>query len=150
VISRRTFLLSAAAAVPLAALWRFKQSTDEAAIIAVLHKCLAFLKLDEDGVRAFARDATAANFSRAPKLRLVAALGPLYRGIPLSGNNSFAKAVRHGEERVVSQYLLSTDFFRNGADESKIVRYVAYFDFVKHPIACGNPFARLATTTAPA
>jgi len=41
-----------------------------------------------------------------------------------------------------TQYLLSTDFFRNRADESRRVRYVAFSDPYVSP--CRNPLARPA------
>jgi hypothetical protein len=41
---------------------------------------------------------------------------------------------------VYTRYLLSTDFFRNGADESRRVRYLSFY----HPYVtiCYNPLAR--------
>lgn len=42
------------------------------------------------------------------------------------------------QSNVSSQFLLSTDFFLNGADESKIVRYMALYDPYVSP--CWNPF----------
>lgn len=38
-------------------------------------------------------------------------------------------------------FLLSTDFFQNGADERRLVRYVAFYDPYQTP--CYNPFARI-------
>jgi hypothetical protein len=43
------------------------------------------------------------------------------------------------DEAVVTAFLLSSDFFQNGADETRTVRYLAYYDPYKY--ACGNPFA---------
>jgi hypothetical protein len=40
---------------------------------------------------------------------------------------------------VYTRYLLSTDFFRHGADESRTVRYVGFYDPDNTP--CGNPLA---------
>ena len=49
--------------------------------------------------------------------------------------------VRRGEriEAVGSRFLLSTDFFQHGGDESRALRYVAYFDPYRSP--CYNPLA---------
>jgi hypothetical protein len=46
--------------------------------------------------------------------------------------------LRRLENNVVSMFLLSTDFFQNGADETRAVSYVAFYD----PTAaiCRNPF----------
>lgn len=40
----------------------------------------------------------------------------------------------------LEQFLMSTDFFQNGADESRTIQYVEYFDRSK---GCANPFANL-------
>jgi hypothetical protein len=58
----------------------------------------------------------------------------------LSGDGFIDTAIRHGEERVTTLFLLSSDFFVNGADISRPVSYVGYYDPAR---ACGNPFARL-------
>jgi hypothetical protein len=41
----------------------------------------------------------------------------------------------------------SSDFFKNGADESRTVRYIGNYDPL---IACGNPFAGAAISCTPA
>jgi len=55
------------------------------------------------------------------------AFGPLPRHLPLSSD-------------FCTQYLMSTDFFRHGADESRLVRYVGFYD--PDRTACNNPLAR--------
>ena len=49
----------------------------------------------------------------------------LYRHRPLSPD-------------VYTRYLLSTDFFKNGADESRLVSYIGFYDPAVTP--CNNPF----------
>ena len=144
-LSRRTFLFGGAAAVGLAAL-RLGLTQPEDAVVTVLRKRLSYLKLDEAGLRAFAHDYTAAGKMARGKLRLIAALAPLYRWLP--ADDSTPTAVRHGEERVVSAYLLSSDFFVNGADEQQPVGYLGLFDPWANPLACQNPFARLGNDAA--
>jgi len=39
----------------------------------------------------------------------------------------------------VTQYLISSDFFKNGADKNRTVNYLGYYDPM---VACNNPFAR--------
>jgi|SRR5919197_2481937 hypothetical protein len=41
---------------------------------------------------------------------------------------------------IYTDFLLSTDFFRNGADESRLIRYVGFYD--PAVTACNNPLAR--------
>jgi hypothetical protein len=43
-------------------------------------------------------------------------------------------------ELVQAQFLLSTDFFRFDADESRVISYVGYYDPAVRP--CNNPFSR--------
>ena len=43
---------------------------------------------------------------------------------------------------VYTRYLLSTDFFQHGADESRRIHYVGLYDPSVTP--CGNPLARFA------
>jgi len=135
-ITRRYLLLSAIASLVGV---RFALSSDEAAIILVLRKRLDYLRLDEVGVRAFARDLAATHEISSGRLKLVDATGPIYRRFDATGMNILSKTVRHGEERIVTDYLLSSDFFNNGSDESKIVRYLGMYDPL-HSVA--NPFAR--------
>jgi hypothetical protein len=44
---------------------------------------------------------------------------------------------RHPEDDLFDRFLLSTDFFRNGADESRPVRFVLFYDPYISP--CWNP-----------
>jgi hypothetical protein len=73
------------------------------------------------------------------RLRFLNIVKPLYLRVSLSTNSRIGSALRHGEERVVSTYLLSSDFLINGADESRVVRYLGFYDPMR---ACGNPFAQ--------
>jgi len=53
----------------------------------------------------------------------------------------WVRRLRDGEVAFpLSHFLLSTDFFVNGADESRVVQYVAYHD---KTLPCSNPFAIL-------
>jgi hypothetical protein len=58
--------------------------------------------------------------------------GPLRRFVP----------PRNAQEEVFDRFLLSTDFFLNGADESRRVRYVRFYDPYVNP--CWNPCLPLA------
>lgn len=141
---RRYFLLSGAgalAAVAGLASWRFACSTDKSAIAEVLHKKLDYLTLDEAGVVKYADDLMAAQLVSGPRLRVLEAVGPLYTHLALDEDNRLINVIRHGEDRVISQYLISSDFFTSGADVSRTVRYVRYYDGAT---PCGNPFARRA------
>lgn len=53
--------------------------------------------------------------------------------------NQYQKEREKIENRVVTQFLLSTDFFWNNAAEYKSVKYQTYYDPYN---GCSNPFAR--------
>ena len=138
-MKRRYFLLSGVAAACGLAGWRFGRSSEQAGIAKVLYKKLGYLQLDPAGVQRFAADlASTQTISRA-RLRVIDAAGPLYTHPALSADNKLDNAIRHGEDRVVTLYLLSSDFFKNDADQTRTVYYKHYYDPL---IACGNPFAR--------
>jgi len=119
-------------------------------IVSVIHRRLSYLKLDEEGVRAFARDQTAAAFNKKiptlTRLRyhFLSAGPPSFNRFYRSSDH-FSRVARL-ENTLVSTYLLSSDFFANGADESRTVNYVAYYDPMR---ACQNPFARPAVDPRP-
>jgi hypothetical protein len=141
-IKRRHVLLTAIAGIAGIVGVRFALSSDEDAILAVLRKRLDYLQLEERGLKAYARDLAASHRIASIRLRWVQMIGPLYTKFDSLGRNPIAHSVRHGEERIVSTYLLSSDFFVNGQDESQIVRYLGFYDPLR---ACANPFARRMT-----
>lgn len=147
-VSRRRFLLAVTVG-GIAALttWRLSRGSEEDAIIAVLRKRLDYLILDEQGLRAYARDLVGRQVVSSTKLRLIEVAAPIYTYLDVSSyENVLSQVVRHGEERVASLYLLSSDFFLNGADDTRIVRYRGYYDPIRQPRACENPFARPLVT----
>ena len=148
-IKRRQFLLgglgiAAAAALGLAGLGR---PAIEAEIVAGIRKRLPFLTLDDTGLHAFAQDQVATLLAKRPtlnrlKYHFMSHVAP-----------SFTRYLRSTDTRTrleqtldnfTSTYLLSSDFFINGSDESEPVRYLAFYDPL---LACGNPFARPALDT---
>ena len=126
--------------------WRFKKSTVEDAVTTIIKGRLHYLKLDETGVRILARELAERNAISRGKLRATSAMGSFYMPLSHATEGTFiGKALLHGEERVTTLYLLSSDFFWTGADVSKVVHYTRYYD---PTVACGNPFARLSTSTS--
>lgn len=146
-INRRHFIASAAAAMAGVVGWRFIHGSDEDAIIAVLRKRLPYLKLDASGVHDYAKDLAAQKIVASARLRMLDVAGPIYTRFALPDyKNALVWELKHGEERVVSLYLLSSDFFVNGCNVDKTVHYLKYYDPVRYPRACTNPFARPMTT----
>lgn len=128
-ITRRRFLRAAAwGAVPIAAGWLAWRDS------------LAWL-LDRSAVRLAA-------MVRSPEERLVAHFGYLKLD-PAGVGQYFADCQQHWPDfsrrvplapDVYTGYLLSTDFFRHGADEARLIQYVGFYDPGVTP--CNNPLAR--------
>jgi hypothetical protein len=110
---------------------------EESGVAAILFKRLKYLELDPDGVREFARDYISRRLMSAGKLRVVAAAGPLYARLSPAWGDLLSPDIEHGEDRIVTTFLLSSDFFAEGADAGRKVTYVGFFD----PLRGGNPFA---------
>ena len=149
-ISRRRLIVGGLGAVGAAGLgaWGLGRVGFRMEIASILRRRLGFLKLDEGGVRAFAKDQTRATFSKK-----IPTWNRLRYHMLASGASSYKRFYRstdsHSrmgrfEDTLVSTYLLSSDFFWNGSDESRKVSYVAYYD-PNRP--CHNPFARPVVDT---
>jgi hypothetical protein len=145
-MSRRQLLLGGLGTAALAALGlgTFGRGAIEAEIAAHVRRRLSFLTLDDTGLRRFAADQVAVLLAKRPtvnrlKYHFLSHIAP-----------SFTRYLRSTETRsrleqtidaFASTYLMSSDFFQNGADESETVHYVSFYDPL---LACGNPFARAA------
>lgn len=130
-MKRKRFLQIIAGGVALSAIpgvWFLRKDAREAAIHLILSE-LSYLKLDKKGVEAFADDYVIAHKSSLFKneVKVVDILG--------------LSASRLGHtEILVKDYLLSSTFFRNKMDETRLVEYtgVVYNPF---KVACSNPFS---------
>lgn len=141
--SRRQFLVTVAAGLTGLVSWRYFQSRDANAIVTVLRHRLNYLKLDEEGLNRFANELVKQQIVSSSKLRLIDMAGPIYTGLSsYMGNNKAIYNFKHGEERIASLYLLSSDFFQNGADPNKTVHYVDFYDPIYNMRVCDTPFAR--------
>ncbi len=139
-MQRRLFLLSGLGALSAAGAWLYFGADPAEAIAMVLRKRLDYLTLDPQGVRRFAGDLLAKNGLSNAKIHLLSAIRPVYSRRALSsGDNAAAYMLRHGEDRIVGSFLICSDFFLNGADETRVVNYLGVLDARR---ACANPFAR--------
>lgn len=138
---RRNFLIGLAGLGVLGATLRWSGASlaPEDAVKTIIYKRLDYLTLDGAGVSQFAADYISAMNISSAKLRLIGAFAPIYRRLSSAPGHFLYRATRYGEERVVTRYLLSSDFFASGADESRVVQYLGFYDPLR---ACGNPFAR--------
>ncbi len=144
-MQRRLFLLSGLGALSAAGAgaWLYFGASPTETIAMVLRRRLDYLTLDPEGVRRFAGDLLAKNGISSAKIHLLSAIRPVYSRRALSsGDNAAAYMLRHGEDRIVGSFLICSDFFLNGADETRVVRYLGVLDARR---ACANPFARRST-----
>lgn len=126
-VDRRRFLL-AALATPLVA-WLpacGRRDGETEAIVAAIRDGLGSLRLDDADLRVFAREFLARADRRTLASRATDPAGFVYE--------------------VCNRFLLSTDFFGSGADETRPIRYTAYYDPY---LGCRNPFARLDSVGVP-
>lgn len=139
---RRTFLLGGAAALAGLAGIRLALSTQHAVILSVLQKRLSYLKMSPEGMSRFADEVIARKVISPLRLRTLGMLMPLYQRLALEGREGWLHSVRHGEERITTMYLLSSDFFVHGAREDRVIQYLAFYDPEHNPVPCMHPFAR--------
>lgn len=129
-MKRRKFLIVAGAGTLITALasGKFLATSFEDSAEKLIKKELDFLKLDDAGVRAFAADYARAK-DRLYKLTV--------KGYSFLGIDSNKSGKVH---QLISNYLLSSDFFVNNMDESRVVKYVGLYDPYLRP--CAHPFTR--------
>jgi hypothetical protein len=144
-ITRRSLLLGGLAVFGIAGvgLFGFGRAGLESEIVAILRRRLGYLKLDEDGLRAYAKDQTGVFLAKRPSLsrlryHFISAVGPSFKRFQRSTDTR--SRLERMEDQFVSTFLISSDFFFNGSDESRVVRYKYFYDPLVHP--CGSPFAR--------
>jgi len=138
-MNRRKLLISSVSGVLLLVVARFGFASPQNAVMRVIRKRLDYLKLDEASLQRFAADVCARKVVSRFRLDMIDFAGPLYSDVELSADSRTGSLLRHGEDRVVTQFLISSDFFINGADTDRVVKYLGWYDPL---VACGNPFAR--------
>lgn len=137
---RRSFILAGLGAAGAYVAWQFVAAQASDTLAMIIRRRLDYLDLEPEGVRRFSQDMAALHGLSSVRTHLIGGLRVVYTRCHLSaGDNALARLLRHGEDRVVSSYLISTDFFLNGADQTRIVRYLGMLSGKR---ACANPFAR--------
>jgi hypothetical protein len=142
-MQRRTFLLAGAGVLTaFVGGWRALASSQHEVVMQVLRKRLSYLRLDEAGLRRFAADMVARDIISPVRLHALGAMMPFYQHLALAGREGWLHSMRHGEERIITLFLMSSDFFAHGAREDRTVHYLDFYDARNNPMACSNPFAR--------
>ena len=143
-IKRRAFILSLiglGAAVYIGSWWLVAVRPRDGTrfVETVLRKKLDYLDLDPTGVKQFA-DEFQGRLTDRQRYRCswLGLLNPLYMAIDIVGILPQSAKIRDLESRIVTQYLLSSDFFEHQADSRRVVQYIMYYDTWE--VGCSNPF----------
>jgi hypothetical protein len=139
-ITRRRLIGTAIAAAVGLTGWCAYENNYSNLIVSILTTKLEFLNLDEVDLNTFAHEFAADAGTFGSKGHLLALTYPVLRRADFMRMGKADTEIAEFEYRVVSKFLLSTDYFKNGADETRPVRYVAYNS--PYRFACGNPFAQ--------
>lgn len=148
-MDRRRLLLGGLgiAAVAAVGVWAADFAT-ESEITSGIRRRLPFLRFDEDGLHSFAKDYIRSMLKKRPSwYRWKYHFHSLFTKATARWGMSTDTRSRRArlEDFFATMYLLSSDFFVTGADQSRIIRYVNLYDPMR---ACGNPFARSAMDPA--
>ena len=114
-------------AIAAVAAVKFLTNSFEDSVEMMIRKELDFLTLDEAGVKEFAKQYS---YTKDKEYKLA------IRAYSLIG----IKASQSGKiHQLVSNYLLSTDFFIHKMDEFRKIEFVALYNPYTHP--CAHPFS---------
>jgi hypothetical protein len=150
-MKRRTFLLGlGAVAVAGLGVVGVGPAAARAEIASLVRKRLVFLKLDETGLSQFAKDYVSAQLAKRPtwnrwKYHFLVIFTKQFSQYGGYSNDTRTRK-EHLSDNLSTLYLLSSDFFANGSDESRIVQYRALYDPLQPP--CSSPFARFVEVPA--
>jgi hypothetical protein len=116
----------------------------EAEIVSAVRRRLGFLRFDEAGLHSFAKDYIHTMLAKRPSwYRWKFHIQSLFRkpGVRWGISTDTRSRRERFEDYLATLFLLSSDLFLKGADESRTIRYVDLYDPMR---ACGSPFARPA------
>lgn len=109
-------------------------------IIAILKRRIGYLNVDRDTFKVFAGDYVKWKAGEGRKLKMLSVVSFPAQHISPYDLLPQGNPVRRLENNVVSQFLLSTDFFQNGANENRKIHYRQFYN----PLVtiCANPLMR--------
>jgi len=141
-VARRRILVGLGiAAVAAFGVWGVEVA-GEAEIASAIRRRLGFLRLDDSGLHSFAKDYIRAVLAKRPSwYRWKYHIRSLFQkpGARWGISTDTRSRRERTDDNLATLYLLSSDLFLKGADESRIIQYVSLYDPMR---ACGSPFAR--------
>lgn len=147
-LTRRRFLLAvvpASASLYVGGWWLFNVRKGETSqiIISILKKKLYYLNISDQTLETFASDIHRYIPSGTRRsLSWAGMLEPAYSYVDIFHVTSRTKIrIEELEEYIISQFLLSSDFFYNDAREDREIQYIGLY---KYASFCSNPFAKFS------
>jgi hypothetical protein len=142
-VQRRGFILGGlgVAAVAAIGVWGADVAT-ESEIVSGVRRRLAFLRFDDAGLHSFAKDYIRAMLAKRPswyrwKYHFYSLFHKPAAQWGMSNDNRSRR--ERLEDSLATLFLLSSDFFIKGADESRVIQYLNFYDPLR---SCSSPFAR--------
>jgi hypothetical protein len=141
-ISRRKFLVlgGVSAITALYGWYEWHWGDPKDIVVAILNRRVGYLRVDSSTFDTFAKDYLEYRKTYKNELRKLSTFSPLLMSASPYSWLKQGHPYRRLVDNVVSQYLLSTDFFQNGADERRLVTYLSFYN--PYTAACRNPFTR--------
>jgi hypothetical protein len=152
-MKRRTFLAYGLGVIVVAGLGviGIGPAAARAQVASLVRKRLSFLHLDEAGLQQFAHDQVDALLAKRPtwnrwKYHFLVIFTKQFSQYGGYSNDQRTRLQRMADN-LSTLYLLSSDFFVNGADESRTIQYTGLYDSL---VPCSSPFARPPIIDRPA
>jgi len=138
--SKRRFLKSTLLFAPIiGAAYYYNSVSYEKLIQKAIYTRLHYLKLDAQGVSAFAKD-YAENYYKSKKTIISIDLAVTANEI-FPDYDQLSERVHSYEDYIIIKFLQSSNFFTNGSDEDKPVEYLGIKQTDPYYAFCTNPFA---------
>jgi len=139
-LSRRSFLfgMSAIGVAALAGVvsWRTSKETD--IVVAILNNRLGKLNIKDGAFEKYSIDYIDYRVNYKKQLKLLGTFSGIFSIITPYSLVPIGHPLRRLEDNIVSNFLLSSDFFQNGSDYKKQVNYLGFYSPYKAP--CRNFF----------
>lgn len=141
-VTRRKFfslgvgIIGSAAAVATAYKWYFGEP--QSVITAVLSRRLGRLNVDKATFGSFANEYLEYRKGYRRQLSIISIIAWPLRFVSPYGLLPQGSAFHRLEDNIVSMYLMSTDFFQDGADSKRRIQYLSFYD--PYVSVCRNPF----------
>lgn len=111
--------------------WRTAKETD--IVAALLRNRLRSLKIEPEIFEQFSVEYIETRKEYASKLRLLSTVAELFSLVTPYQMLPMGHSWRRMENNIVSSFLLSTDFFQNGARVDVPVHYLGFYDPYRRP-----------------